>query len=107
MAKSLLDGRYGPVGSLPFRQSPRLLQARHDCVPADVLKECIDVLRSRRAKVHLVRVLVHVHDQKWHRGRRTGQVIPEPVVLYLGGMNVVSEHEPPGSATESETDPAK
>ena len=34
-------------------------------------------------------------------------MIPEPVVLYLGGMNVVSEHDPPGSATESETDPAK
>src|SRR5205823_12430275 len=40
-------------------------------------------------------------------GGRTVQVIPEPVVLYQPGVNVVSEHDPPGSAAKSQTDPTE
>src|SRR5213083_3032052 len=89
------------------RQSPSLFEASEHHIPADVLKERGNILCCRGAEVHLIGVLVHVHDKQRHRGRRSMEMIPKPVVFQLVAMDVVTEYDPTGSATKAQSDPAE
>src|SRR5688572_20858144 len=61
------------------------------CLPLNIPKKRINVFGSGCTVVHLVGMLVHVHDQDWKGGGRSMRVIGHPVVLQLPRVRVEAQ----------------
>src|SRR5438132_8583057 len=106
--KSLGSTLYDALGVLSADRCPRGVCRVQPCahrLPLQILKKRIDVLARGSAVVHLVGVLVHVHDENRQCRGRTVSVIGHPVVLELPRVQVEAQHDPAGSATEPRADP--
>src|SRR5262245_52034219 len=68
--------------------------------PFHVLHKGVDILRRRRAVVHVIGVFVHIQHQQRTAHRCVMHVIPRPVIVCLAGVHVVSENRPTRSSAK-------
>src|SRR6185503_321835 len=98
---SASNGKTLMTPSLAEDLASQRVYALEHLFPVDVVEERVDVLRRGCAEVHVIRVLVHVHDEQRRRRGRRMHVVGHPVVLGRAELAVVAEDHPARAAAQT------
>ena len=75
-------------------------QSVRNCSPVDIAHECLDVRGRIRAKLHLIRVLVHIEHKQWNGVQHCLGVVKSELVVQLAVLARVGQHHPAGTTAE-------